>query len=64
MFRFLFKMNIEIEKCIYTKCYCEENVYMLCKRVNEEYPHLMDQLTVVFISNDERKVYNYSLYIA
>lgn len=57
-------MNIEIEKCIYTKCYCEENVYMLCKRINEEYPHLMDQLTVVFISNDERKVYNYSLYIA
>ncbi|CAO3671360.1 unnamed protein product [Rhizopus stolonifer] len=49
-------MNIDIDECVYTRCYCEENIYMLCKKVSEDFSYLIDQLTVVFISNDERKV--------
>lgn len=49
-------MMIEKDKCVYTKCYCEENIYMLCKEIDENYPEIVDKFTVVFISNDERKV--------
>lgn len=49
-------MMIEKDKCVYTKCYCEENIYMLCKQIDENYPEMLDKFTVVFISNDERKV--------
>ncbi|ORE02054.1 hypothetical protein BCV72DRAFT_298427, partial [Rhizopus microsporus var. microsporus] len=47
---------IEKDKCVYTKCYCEENIYMLCKEIDEKYPEMLDKFTVVFISNDERKI--------
>lgn len=29
---------------------------MLCKEIDENYPEILDKFTVVFISNDERKV--------
>lgn len=29
---------------------------MLCKQIDENYPEMLDKFTVVFISNDERKV--------
>lgn len=43
----------------YTACYCEENVYLLCKSLLEAQNgrHLQPAaLCVVFISNDARKV--------
>lgn len=40
----------------YTRCYCEENIYMLCKRIAEQDPNALAQCTVVFISNPNRTV--------
>ncbi|KAI8878664.1 hypothetical protein K501DRAFT_258181 [Backusella circina FSU 941] len=48
--------NFSIQDAIYTRCYCEENIYMLCKAINEKTPDLIDNFTVVFISNEDRKV--------
>jgi len=39
-------MNLNPEKCTYTSCYCEENVWHLCKQQVES-----DSAFVVFISN-------------
>jgi len=41
-------------ECCYTKQYCEENVYLLCKKFLEEYPDLPSY--AVFISNPTRTV--------
>ncbi|KAI8989463.1 N-terminal glutamine amidase-domain-containing protein [Pilobolus umbonatus] len=49
-------INIQRDSLIYTSHYCEENIYMLCKTINEKYPELIDDCTVIFISNEERKI--------
>lgn len=45
------------DKCIYTKCYCEENVWQLCniiqKSKDEEF---LSNSYVIFISNDNRTI--------
>uniref|UniRef100_A0A3Q3XIG4 Protein N-terminal glutamine amidohydrolase n=1 Tax=Mola mola TaxID=94237 RepID=A0A3Q3XIG4_MOLML len=43
------------EKCIYTSCY-EENVWKLCEFVREERTAPLEELLVVFISNENRTV--------
>ncbi|KAM9339862.1 protein N-terminal glutamine amidohydrolase [Symphorus nematophorus] len=44
------------EDCVYTSCYCEENVWKLCEFVRTERTAPLEELFVVFISNDNRKV--------
>ncbi|ORY98449.1 N-terminal glutamine amidase-domain-containing protein [Syncephalastrum racemosum] len=41
---------------IYTKCYCEENIYMLCRAVADKAPLELEHYTVVFVSNPDKKV--------
>ena len=43
------------EKCIYTSCYCEENVWKLCEQFRQHGCN-MRQLYVVFISNHKRQI--------
>uniref|UniRef100_A0A8C5DJB9 Protein N-terminal glutamine amidohydrolase n=1 Tax=Gouania willdenowi TaxID=441366 RepID=A0A8C5DJB9_GOUWI len=45
-----------IGDCVYTSCYCEENVWKLCDFVRREQTAPLDQLDVVFISNENRTV--------
>ena len=42
---------IKIEDCIYTSCYCEENVYKLI----ESYPGNKDDISAIFISNPRKQ---------
>lgn len=44
------------ETCVYTSCYCEENVWKLCEFVREEGTASLEELLVVFISNENRMV--------
>nr|CAB3465381.1 unnamed protein product [Digitaria exilis] len=49
---------VDVSSFTHTPCYCEENIYMLCKeliRIGVADPMGTD-LYVVFISNEERKV--------
>lgn len=39
------------EKCVYTSCYCEENVWMLCDFVRKNHPDHLSEFFIVFISN-------------
>ena len=42
--------------CIYTNCYCEENVWMLCNHIKEKSPQSLGDVFVLFISNEEKSV--------
>ncbi|XP_078124383.1 protein N-terminal glutamine amidohydrolase [Sander vitreus] len=44
------------ENCVYTSCYCEENVWKLCEFVRTERTAPLEHLFVVFISNENRTV--------
>ncbi|XP_039978693.1 protein N-terminal glutamine amidohydrolase [Xiphias gladius] len=44
------------ENCVYTSCYCEENVWKLCEFVRKERTTPLEQLFVIFISNENRMV--------
>ncbi|XP_029023299.1 protein N-terminal glutamine amidohydrolase [Betta splendens] len=44
------------DDCVYTSCYCEENVWKLCDFIRRERTAPMEQLFVVFISNENRMV--------
>uniref|UniRef100_UPI0037E85C61 protein N-terminal glutamine amidohydrolase isoform X1 n=2 Tax=Semicossyphus pulcher TaxID=241346 RepID=UPI0037E85C61 len=44
------------ENCVYTSCYCEENVWKLCEFVRLEKTAPLEELFVVFISNENRMV--------
>ncbi|KAG1121468.1 hypothetical protein G6F42_012397 [Rhizopus arrhizus] len=41
---------------LYTACYCEENIYMLCSEILKKRPELIDDFSVLFISNPHRSV--------
>ncbi|XP_034400411.1 protein N-terminal glutamine amidohydrolase-like isoform X2 [Cyclopterus lumpus] len=47
---------MEPENCVYTSCYCEENVWKLCEFVRTEKTPPLDELFAVFISNENRMV--------
>ncbi|ORX46730.1 hypothetical protein DM01DRAFT_297723 [Hesseltinella vesiculosa] len=51
-------MNILLKKedLVYTNCYCEENIYKLCRYILDTQPALLPQCSVVFISNREKKI--------
>nr|XP_019961913.1 PREDICTED: protein N-terminal glutamine amidohydrolase isoform X1 [Paralichthys olivaceus] len=44
------------ENCVYSSCYCEENVWKLCEFVKKERTAPLEHLSVVFISNENRMV--------
>lgn len=46
---------IDKEDCIYTACYCEENVYKLCQTLQQQ-GQPSSNLYAVFISNPAKKV--------
>ncbi|CAN8026233.1 unnamed protein product [Ixodes persulcatus] len=39
------------DECVYTACYCEENVWKLCELTRATQPELLAQCSVVFVSN-------------
>lgn len=43
-------------ECLYTSCYCEENVWKLCEQVKDTQPNLLPYCYVVFISNRNQTV--------
>lgn len=40
----------------YTRCYCEENIYLLCKEIKEKQKDLLQNCFVIYISNENRMV--------
>jgi protein N-terminal glutamine amidohydrolase len=50
-------LEITPGSCIYTSCYCEENVYKLCKTLSETelFTEKKIEIYAVFISNPEKK---------
>uniref|UniRef100_A0A3P9JK46 Protein N-terminal glutamine amidohydrolase n=1 Tax=Oryzias latipes TaxID=8090 RepID=A0A3P9JK46_ORYLA len=54
------KKGVEVipsrENCVYTSCYCEENVWKLCEFIQAQKMAPLDQFAVIFISNDTRTV--------
>nr|CAG4641148.1 EOG090X0C0Q [Eulimnadia texana] len=45
-----------LEKCVYTSCYCEENVWHLCDFVRRNNPADLSNCWVVFISNKNQTI--------
>ncbi|XP_033127443.1 protein N-terminal glutamine amidohydrolase-like isoform X1 [Anneissia japonica] len=47
----------DLNDCIYTSCYCEENVWKLCEKLRDEgrLQQLQD-VSAIFISNDAKKI--------
>ncbi|KAH7721752.1 protein N-terminal glutamine amidohydrolase-like protein [Aphelenchoides avenae] len=44
--------------CLYAACYCEENIWQLCKSIKCDDDSRLQPFYVVFISNDEKKDYH------
>lgn len=44
------------EECIYTSHYCEENIWMLVKKIQETTPENLPNCFVVFISNENKYI--------
>ncbi|OCT75000.1 hypothetical protein XELAEV_18033989mg [Xenopus laevis] len=42
--------------CLYTSCYCEENVWKLCEYIRDHRPCLLEQFSAVFISNENKMI--------
>ncbi|XP_067323408.1 protein N-terminal glutamine amidohydrolase [Anolis sagrei] len=42
--------------CVYTSCYCEENVWKLCEYIQRQNQYPLEEFYAVFISNDRRMV--------
>ncbi|XP_065574626.1 protein N-terminal glutamine amidohydrolase-like [Artemia franciscana] len=43
-------------ECIYTSCYCEENVWHLCSWVRTHRPEEISRCSAVFISNSKKQI--------
>ncbi|CAM1302140.1 WDYHV1 (predicted) [Pycnogonum litorale] len=50
------ELHVKRDNCIYTNCFCEENVYKLCEYVKETSKELLCYCNVVFVSNFKQKV--------
>lgn len=48
--------ELRSDKTVYTACYCEENVYNLIHWLTERGEAVLENLTVVFISNENKSV--------
>ncbi|UJR25111.1 hypothetical protein I4U23_006470 [Adineta vaga] len=44
------------DQCVYTSCYCEENIWKLCESWKENDPNHFNNLYAVFISNQHRQI--------
>ncbi|XP_010871476.1 protein N-terminal glutamine amidohydrolase [Esox lucius] len=44
------------DECVYTSCYCEENVWKLCEHISTQTQVSLDEVYAAFISNERRKV--------
>lgn len=48
--------HLKYSNCVYTSCYCEENVWQLCQQVQKDSNTELIECFVVFISNKRRSV--------
>ncbi|KAI1901923.1 hypothetical protein AGOR_G00039420 [Albula goreensis] len=44
------------DQCVYTSCYCEENIWKLCEHVKTQNQGTLDLIYAVFISNERRMI--------
>ncbi|XP_072173700.1 protein N-terminal glutamine amidohydrolase-like [Diadema setosum] len=44
------------DECLYTKCYCEENVWKLCDHIQQHSTDELQRVYAVFISNQDRVI--------
>ncbi|MCJ8746246.1 hypothetical protein PDJAM_G00139600 [Pangasius djambal] len=44
------------EECVYTSCYCEENVWKLCDYIQAQAVCPLDEVHAVFISNENKTI--------
>lgn len=44
------------EDCLFTDCYCEENVWKLCESIKKNKPNELKNLSVVWFSNEDERV--------
>lgn len=49
-------LNAKKFNLTYTRCYCEENIYLLCKEIKEKQNEALEHCSVVYISNEDRMV--------
>ncbi|XP_058031978.1 protein N-terminal glutamine amidohydrolase isoform X2 [Ahaetulla prasina] len=42
--------------CVYTSCYCEENIWKLCEHIRSKNQYPLEEFYAVFISNDRKMV--------
>uniref|UniRef100_A0A8D0G8P4 Protein N-terminal glutamine amidohydrolase n=1 Tax=Sphenodon punctatus TaxID=8508 RepID=A0A8D0G8P4_SPHPU len=42
--------------CVYTSCFCEENVWKLCEYIRSRNQYPLEEFYAVFISNDRRMI--------
>lgn len=50
------KITIFPNDCVYTACYCEENVWKLCDYIRKSHPQDLHNFYAVFISNKDKKI--------
>lgn len=50
------KKRLQDSNCVYTSCYCEENVWKLCQQIKEQNEDDLKEYYVAFISNFNRQV--------
>lgn len=43
-------------ECVYTSCYCEENVWKLCEYIRDKGTCPLDEVYAIFISNERRMI--------
>lgn len=48
--------RLQYSNCVYTSCYCEENVWKLCQQIKKDNGTTLKEYHVVFISNKKRQV--------
>ncbi|CAF1195741.1 unnamed protein product [Adineta steineri] len=48
--------TVKRDECIYTSCYCEENIWKLCESWKQNDPNHLDNLYAIFISNERRQI--------
>ncbi|XP_072021014.1 protein N-terminal glutamine amidohydrolase-like [Amphiura filiformis] len=46
----------DANQCVYTSCYCEENIWKLCEHISTTRPEELCHCYAAFISNDQRMV--------
>uniref|UniRef100_A0A7M4EN68 Protein N-terminal glutamine amidohydrolase n=1 Tax=Crocodylus porosus TaxID=8502 RepID=A0A7M4EN68_CROPO len=42
--------------CVYTSCYCEENIWKLCEYIQSQDQYQLEEFYVIFISNDRKMI--------